>query len=537
MHRTIQSRSLPSRLILTAMVLSLASVGCSRPETTGEKPIDKIDAAGQADAREQLVASDPVDPNRSGPPPWEVADADPQMMGPSGSGPSGLEPSGLEPGQPEPPRNLRDDLSPDQLVEFLAAADRDMELIHTNRSGIEGPRASRDALLQIVNMKLQAARQLAGHPDASPETRSEGDRGELQSLSHLAALSDVRAAEELEKLARSNMSSDDPKLVADSRLVLIGFAIESLQNGREGAPKQIVQHVSEIAQSGSTADVPALIVMGQAKQMLENYGYSEMAKQVRDTIIEVFGNSNNPDLVAMAAQIAGNIHVDGVDQLRGEILQDADITVAQWCDSVEALIDESADLQTVRYLAGASVDFEANGMPQFADATLNVLNDRFTQPDAATTREVQTAIDATEARANIIGKKFDPDLPTIDGAPLSLSEFQGKVVLVPFWGMGIPLSLQPIPALQSIRDAHADQVVIVGVNLDPADAPLDQFLHESKIGFPSYRLASDQPSTIPKDFGMVSMPFVAILDRDGKVAALQLSEKNLQQTVQRLIAE
>jgi hypothetical protein len=71
--------------------------------------------------------------------------------------------------------------------------------------------------------------------------------------------------------------------------------------------------------------------------------------------------------------------------------------------------------------------------------------------------------------------------------------------------------------------------------LDPEDAAVQTFTEESKIGFPSFRLASDPPSSIPRDFGMVSMPFVVILDTEGKVAAIQLSENGLQQNIQSLL--
>lgn len=438
---------------------------------------------------------------------------------------------------PAPEPRLRDDLSPAELVAFLASADEDMELIHSGRAGLEEPREIRRTLVQIVNRKLQAARQLIAHPEADAKAISEGKRGELQALSHLAALSDVRAARELEALAAANMSSDDPLLVADSRLVLIGFAIEALQNGQAGAEQQIVSYAERIAGSDSQADVPALIVLGQAKQALENYGYPDLARQVRDTIIESFGDSNNPDVAAIAAQIAGNVQFDGADKLRERILAGETVETSQWTAAVETLIDESADLQTVRYLAAAAVDFEAHGMMEKANATLNVLQARFVTPEAATTREVQTAVEATEARRELIGQALELQLPSVDGSPLDLQDYQGRVVLMPFWGMGIPLSLQPIPTLRSLRQSQPDELAIVGVNLDSSEAPLAEFIRANEIDFPSFSLAAEPDSTLPRQVGLVSMPFVIILDRAGRVAAVQLTAQNLRQTINRLIAE
>ena len=560
---------------LGLLAFSLAAAGCARSDPDApDQPASANGAASTNGSQTQSLppipqeqepagpaqplASDPVEPESNAPPEWN-AETDltvtlsptaptgpatpvtPELLATDTPMPSLADPAveslATAAEQPAALRPLRDDLSLQELVQLLAAADKDMELIHINRSGIEDPNELRETLLRIVNRKLQAAEQLARHGDATAEQISEGNRGQLQALSHLAALSDVNAAERLEQLARDNMSSQDERLVAESRLVLIGFAIESLQHGNDEAAQQIVSFVDQIAASHSSTDVPALIVMGQAKEVLENYGHGDLARHVRDAIINTFADSTNPEIARMAAQAAGNVQFDGVDQLREQILGGADVTTSQWTEAVETLIDESADLQTVRYLAGAAVDFEASGKTELAGATLSTLRERFADPQAATTAEVELAIEATEARQNIIGQPFDPQLSSLDGQPLSLDQFRGQVVLMPFWAMGIPLSLQPIATLRSIRDAHPGQVTIVGLNLDAADAPLNQFVAENQLDFPSFRVGSDPTNTIPRDFGVVSFPFVAILDAGGRVASIQLTGQRLRAAVQQLIAE
>jgi thiol-disulfide isomerase/thioredoxin len=530
-------------------LLAAVSAGCSRGDTAA------VDSPAQVTAADSINRLPDTAPDRDVPAipiesaqPWFVNEPTaPGSESPRDALPSGVAAAppapAVSPAPPEP--QLPEDLSPSQLVDFLASADKDMELIHRRQAGIDDPTQAREMLIRIVKRKLQASRQLAGHPQANDRQRSEGNRGELQSLSHLAALSDVRAAEELERLAEARMASDDPKLVADSRLVLIGFAIESLQNGDERAVDKIVQLADQIAGNDSTADIPALIALGQAKQTLETYGQPEVASRIRDTIIEKFAASANPDVAKLAAQFAGNLVYDEVDKLREQILAgdqatgdqatDESVTIDQWTRSVETLIDAAADIQTVSYLAGAAVDFEAHGLLDFADATLRTLSSRFDQPGAATTREVQTAISATQARQQIIGSDFDPALASVSGTALQMAAYRGKIVLVPFWAAGIPLSLQPISTLQRMRDEHPRDVAIVGINLDPTDVPLEAFLRESKIDFPSFSLASDPASKIPQQFGLVSMPFVVIIDRQGKVAAIQLSGKGLQETVTQLI--
>jgi hypothetical protein len=435
-------------------------------------------------------------------------------------------------------RPLKPDLPPEKLIEFLAGADRDMQLIYSGRSGITDPQEARDTLMHFVKMKLEASRRLSDHPDADDAARSEGARGQLQGLSHLASLGDLKSAQQLEKLATSSVHSADAELAADSRLVLIGFAIESLQNGEERAADRIVGHIKQIAAAQTPADVPALMTMGQARESLASYGHEAHAQQVRELILDLFADSPQPEIAQMAAQMAGNVQFDTINRLLGIALRGQTVSADQWGEAVRGLIDESADLQTVRYLAGSALEFESLGLDELANVTYEVLTTRFDDPDSATAREVKTAIDARQARRDVIGWAYDLKLPSTDGASLTIGDYRGKVVLMPFWTMSSPESLQLVPRLKAIRDSYTDEVTIVGMNLDGDAAPLDQFLQTNDLGFPSFRaqqttVANETPVAV--QFGVVSMPFAAILDPQGRVAAITLTGRDLEKTVAGLV--
>jgi thioredoxin-like negative regulator of GroEL len=136
---------------------------------------------------------------------------------------------------------------------------------------------------------------------------------------------------------------------------------------------------------------------------------------------------------------------------------------------------------------------------------------------------------------------FEYDLPQVDGSPLSITDYQGKVVLMPFWAISFPESLQLVPRLSTIRDAHPDQVAIVGMNLDTEGAPVQEFLKENDPGFPSFRATSSPTAKVANpvaaQFGMVSMPFVAILDQEGRVAAINFTGQGLEETVEQLVTQ
>ncbi|TWU47544.1 thiol-disulfide oxidoreductase [Rubripirellula tenax] len=438
-----------------------------------------------------------------------------------------------------PERPLKANLTPDELVAFLAGADRDMQIIASGRSGIDDPEQARSMLVQIIKMKLEASRRLASSTTATKQMASEGARGELQALSHLAALGDLKAATELESLAATTVQSSDPLLASDSRLVLIGFAIERLQQGDGGAAGRIVELVDALAKSSASGDVPAMMVMGEARDKLARYGHDAEAKRVRDTIIDVFADSPDAAIAQMAAQVAGNVRFDGIEGMRATIVDGGEVPMDQWQEAVETLIDESADLQTVQYLAGAALEFEAAGFSDPMTTTYDVLERRFNDDQSATGREVALAVRAKQARQRVLGRPFDPDLPSVDGPRIRIQDFKGKVVLMPFWATSFPESLQIMPMLKEIEANHPDDVAILGMNLDAGGETLDVFLKENPLGFPSFRAESSATEKVANpvaaQFGLVSMPFVAILDREGRVAALDFTGQRLAETVNGLI--
>ncbi|NND96671.1 MAG: TlpA family protein disulfide reductase [Pirellulaceae bacterium] len=436
-------------------------------------------------------------------------------------------------------KRLREDLKPSELIDFLSAADQDMQLIHSGRAGITDQQKARAEMNRIAKRKLEVARRLQDHPDADAAAKGEGARGELQALSHLAAQGDLKSAEALESLATENLESSDQQLAAESRIVLIGFAIEALENGKPDAAKRVVELVQQIGGAKNEPDVPAMMMMGHARQLLAQYGHIDDAAAVRQRILDLYAGSADPQIAKMAAQLAGNVRFDTIEKLRNAAIDGQDVTEQQWRSATEALIDEAADLVTVQYLAGAALELEATDHDDLAGATYEILQQRFDDPGEATGREVILAIGAREARQNVIGRTFDPDLPSIIGSPMPIAQFQGKIILMPFWATGFPESLQVIPLLQQIQADHPDDVIIVGMNLDPAGTRVEEFEPEKQLGFRSYRSVSSPTEKVANPvvarFGMVSMPFVAILDQDAKVVAIDFTGRKLRSTVEQLL--
>jgi len=445
---------------------------------------------------------------------------------------------------PDQQPTIQPGLSPRQLQKMRADIDYNLRVLVSGQSGINDAREAREKLLNYINIKLEASRRLATHEDSSPAEKSEGARGEIQAMSHLASMGNVSVAEELEKIALNNLSSDDPGLVSDSRLILIGFSLEDLKNGKEDAAPTIVDYFQEIKDAKSKPDVPTLMIMGMAREDLANAGYDEQAKLVRKMIIDLYADSPDPAIAEMAASLAGNVTFAQIEKQRAALVSGSpeaaeQVTVEQWAQSVDTLIAESPDLQTVQYLAAAALEFEGLKREDLVDATYAALTNAFTDTSSASSKEIRLAQQARQSRKNIIGKHFTWDLPKTDGKKMPISEFAGKIILMPFWAQAFPPSLSIVPQLKAICVKHPDQVVIVGINLDPEGTDVQPFINKSQLDFVSLRSESSPTQEISNqiahDFGMVSLPFVAILDEKGVVRDLNFTGQNLDAQVEALL--
>ncbi len=437
-------------------------------------------------------------------------------------------------------RELRDDLTADELMTYLEESDRDMEMLARGRDQLQDPNQANELMRQLANSKLQASVRLQAHPDATEKQRTAGLRGQLQALSHLSAMGDLSSAKALEALARENLSSPETTIAGDSRIVLIGFAIDGLRAGRESAAQEVVSLIEGMTAS-RTPDVPAVLMMAEARHVLANYGLIDESARVREKILALYGNSPDKMIAQVAADAAGTAKYDPARRLLGEILENDNVALTRWTEAVTELVREAPEMNTVEFLGTSALQLEAAQRDAFVEETFRILAEGFADTDSATANEIETARMAMEARRDVIGTSFDAlaNLPTLDGNGISSSSVKGKVVLMPFWAVTIPPSLQIVPMLKEIQSRHPDQIAIVGMNLDSEQAPLGEFLAQNDLGFPSFRSVSsasvDQGNPIATKFGLVSLPFVAIFDQDGKVAALDFTGMQLEATVERLV--
>lgn len=127
-------------------------------------------------------------------------------------------------------------------------------------------------------------------------------------------------------------------------------------------------------------------------------------------------------------------------------------------------------------------------------------------------------------------------LPQLDGGPVSLSDFRGKIVLLAFWASWCPRCEEELTFLQGVYKGSTD-IVVVAINQESQNiskAHLERIrkaVKEWKIDFP---VLVDKNLDAWNAFGINALPTSIIIDKAGVV---RFAEANYYWATQDKLAE
>ena len=110
-------------------------------------------------------------------------------------------------------------------------------------------------------------------------------------------------------------------------------------------------------------------------------------------------------------------------------------------------------------------------------------------------------------------------LRDINGEPISLADFKGKVVILDFWATWCPPCRQEIPGFVTLQRKYQDKgLVIIGVSLDKqGPSVVKPFMRE--LGM-NYRVVMGDEKIVSDYGGIEAIPTTFIIDRQGKVVTV-----------------
>ncbi|MFJ2091975.1 TlpA family protein disulfide reductase [Streptomyces sp. NPDC087901] len=136
------------------------------------------------------------------------------------------------------------------------------------------------------------------------------------------------------------------------------------------------------------------------------------------------------------------------------------------------------------------------------------------------------------------------DGESLDGKPLNLDDYKGKVVVLNAWGSWCGPCRLEAKHFAKVANETADQgVQFLGINTrDPQRGPAISFEKDWNVTYPSfYDPAGKLMLRFPKGtLNLQTIPSTLVIDRDGKIAARSLAAldaTNLHKMIDPLIAE
>ena len=122
----------------------------------------------------------------------------------------------------------------------------------------------------------------------------------------------------------------------------------------------------------------------------------------------------------------------------------------------------------------------------------------------------------------------DFTFPDINGKDVSLSSFKGKYVLIDFWASWCGPCRKESPNVQKQYQLYKDKgFEVVSVSIDKKEAAWKKAVEEDQIK--GTLLLAQDSKKIMKDYVFSGIPYMVLLDKEGKVMALNLRGEALQE--------
>lgn len=121
----------------------------------------------------------------------------------------------------------------------------------------------------------------------------------------------------------------------------------------------------------------------------------------------------------------------------------------------------------------------------------------------------------------------------LDGTPISLADYRGKVVLLDFWAVWCGPCLGEIPRIKVVYEKYHDKGFdVIGVSFDEDAVVLREFIKEKRI--PWRQILDDEGfrGVFAKQYGVRGIPAPFLIDREGKVISVKARGSVLDELVE-----
>lgn len=300
------------------------------------------------------------------------------------------------------------------------------------------------------------------------------------------------------------------------------------------------------------------VVLGELKTLLSDDQVGpETLDATRDAMGWIF-QSGNVDMAASGFRMIGEKFQDNADEnLSGEgrslVSQAMRIQLTQIsrevADGKEGSLDrlrealgtllqpEKLDPNVLGYAMQTAQFLEFYGHPSESLKAYDQIQARFANDsDQNIVATIGHTIDLARKRLTLVGAPIQLEGVTLGGDAFDWSKYQGKWVVVVFWTTWQQNILEEIDRIRdAVRESESESIEVVMVNLDDDRNALERFLKEHPIGWKILVQADpnaagfENPNALR--CGVEAVPFVLLVDTEGKVSEIHLMGDRLKKAL------
>ena len=120
----------------------------------------------------------------------------------------------------------------------------------------------------------------------------------------------------------------------------------------------------------------------------------------------------------------------------------------------------------------------------------------------------------------------DFTLEKMDGSPLKLSDYKGKIIILNFWASWCNPCVEEFPSMIKLIDKMNKDVMVIAVSTDDQKKDIEAFMKVFGIPRPGFEVVWDKDKKIMGEYGVEKVPESFLIGRDFKLIRKVLGIEN-----------